>query len=41
MTENIAPKDARQGRKGKQVVTVLVSALVLTAVAWFVLELVW
>ncbi|EFL87754.1 hypothetical protein [Ahrensia sp. R2A130] len=41
MTQNIAPQDARQGRKSRRVVKVLVAALALTAVAWVVLEYVW
>ncbi len=41
MTEQIDPTDARQGRKGTRVFTVLTVSLALMVVAWFIFELIW
>ena len=38
MTKIIQPEKARQGRRGYQVLVVLVVALMLAAVAWFAAE---
>lgn len=41
MTDKVTPKEARQGRRGTHVLTILIVSLVLLAVIWGVLELVW
>jgi hypothetical protein len=39
MPERIDPKRARQGRKGRPVLLVLIAALVLALIAWGVAEI--
>ena len=41
MTEKVTPSEARQGRRGYHVLTIMIVSLVLLAVIWGVLELVW
>ena len=41
MTEKVTPREARQGRKGFHVLTILLVSIGLALVAWGILELVW
>jgi len=38
LTKTIPPEKARQGRRGRQMLVVLICALILAAVAWVAVE---
>ncbi|MEN0041379.1 MAG: hypothetical protein AAF764_08575 [Pseudomonadota bacterium] len=41
MTEKITAEEARQGRKGYHVATILAVGLGLMAIAWVIFEVIW
>ena len=41
MTERVTPNEARQGRRGYHVLTILIVSLVLMAIFYGLFELIW